>query len=195
MTSHRMRPSSAAVIGSLAILVSLTGTGVTAVSQGLPSASVGTAQLKVNAVTSPKVTNASLSRADFTPGQLPDGPTGPAGPAGPQGPKGDKGDKGETGRLGTITLVANSTLVPGGGVGENANYDSAGVQKGCGGPDDRAISAGTLWGSDADDLELWTSYLRPLVTPEGAVIGFGAKGGNDSGSQSEFTVYMLCYKG
>ena len=54
--------------------------------------SVGTKQLKKNAVVSSKVKNHSLLRTDFKPGQLPTGPpgqqgnTGPPGPAGPPGP-------------------------------------------------------------------------------------------------------------
>jgi hypothetical protein len=56
--------------------------------------SVGTIHLRNNAVTSVKVRNGSLLRADFRAGQIPAGPagaTGPAGPAGPQGPPGASG--------------------------------------------------------------------------------------------------------
>ena len=57
----------------------------------LPRASVGPLQLKTNAVTSIKVKNGSLLRADFRAGQIPAGPTGPAGPAGAQGAPGTSG--------------------------------------------------------------------------------------------------------
>jgi hypothetical protein len=83
----RKAPSPALVIASLALLVALAGTGVAAVS-ALPRASVGTAQLKSNAVTSAKVRNGTLLRADFKPGQVPRGPTGARGPQGPPGPAG-----------------------------------------------------------------------------------------------------------
>ena len=83
----RRAPSPALVIASLALLVALAGTGVAAVS-ALPRASVGTAQLKSNAVTSAKVRNSTLLRADFKPGQVPRGPTGARGPQGPPGPAG-----------------------------------------------------------------------------------------------------------
>jgi hypothetical protein len=56
--------------------------------------SVGTIHLRNNAVTSVKVRNGSLLRADFRAGQIPAGPagaTGPAGPAGPAGPPGASG--------------------------------------------------------------------------------------------------------
>ena len=54
----------------------------------LPRASVGPLQLKTNAVTSIKVKNGSLLRADFRAGQI---PAGPAGPAGAQGAPGTSG--------------------------------------------------------------------------------------------------------
>jgi hypothetical protein len=83
----RRLPSPAIVIASIALLVSLTGTSIAAVS-ALPRASVGTPQLKDNAVTSRKVKNFSLARNDFKTGQLPRGPVGARGPQGPAGPAG-----------------------------------------------------------------------------------------------------------
>lgn len=53
----------------------------------LPLGSVGTPQLKKNAVIGTKVLNGSLTAADFKAGSL---------PAGPAGPKGDQGDPGLT---------------------------------------------------------------------------------------------------
>jgi hypothetical protein len=53
--------------------------------------SVGTIHLRTNAVTSIKVRNGSLLRADFRAGQIPAGPAGPSGPAGPAGPPGASG--------------------------------------------------------------------------------------------------------
>ena len=50
--------------------------------------SVGTIHLRANAVTSTKVKNGSLLRADFRAGQI---PAGPAGPAGAQGGPGTSG--------------------------------------------------------------------------------------------------------
>jgi hypothetical protein len=88
------RPSPAMVVACLALLVALTGTSVAAVSQ-LPRASVGTPQLKRNAVTAQKINpnairsghvlNGSLLSEDFKPGQIPAGPQGPQGPPGAQG--------------------------------------------------------------------------------------------------------------
>jgi hypothetical protein len=71
------------VVAFLALFVALSGTSY-AVSQ-LPAKSVGTKQLKSNAVTGAKVKDGSLRAADFRPGQLPAGPAGPTGPAGASG--------------------------------------------------------------------------------------------------------------
>jgi hypothetical protein len=90
------RPSPALVVACIALLVSLTGTAVATVSQ-LPRLSVGTPQLKNNAVNSKKVKNGSLLRADFKAGQIPAGARGPAGPAGPAGPQGAQGAQGTQG--------------------------------------------------------------------------------------------------
>jgi hypothetical protein len=74
------------VVACTALVFAMTGAGYAAGMQG-PN-TVGTKQLKKNAVISSKVKNGSLLRADFKSGQIPAGPQGPAGPAGPQGPPG-----------------------------------------------------------------------------------------------------------
>ena len=61
----RLRPSPAMVVACIALLVALGGTSIAAVTQLVPRNSVGTLQLKNNAVTSAKVKNQSLLRADF----------------------------------------------------------------------------------------------------------------------------------
>jgi hypothetical protein len=98
------RPSPAFVVACLALGVALGGTGYAAVV--LPRNSVGTIQLRNNAVTSLKVKDGDLRLVDFAPSQRaqlrgPAGPAGPAGPSGATGPKGDKGDKGDKGTNGT----------------------------------------------------------------------------------------------
>jgi hypothetical protein len=75
----------------------------------LPKRSVGTPQIKKNAITGAKVKDGTLAAADFTAGQLPrrpdrrhrpegrhraSGRQGPKGDPGAQGPRGDKGDPG-----------------------------------------------------------------------------------------------------
>jgi hypothetical protein len=91
-------PSPALVVAAAALVVALGGTGYAALA--LPSGSVGTVQLKHNAVTSGKVKNGSLLRADFKTGQLPRGLAGATGPAGPAGAAGATGATGPAGAVG-----------------------------------------------------------------------------------------------
>lgn len=100
------RPSPALVISCIALTVALGGTSYATV-LNVPRNSVGTPQLKNSAVTSVKVQNRSLLRADFAPGQVPAGPVGPAGPTGPAGPAGPAGLTGVE-RV-ELTSVNNST--------------------------------------------------------------------------------------
>src|SRR5262249_12555361 len=66
----------------------------------LPNNSVGSGQLKANAVTGAKVKNGTLTAAKFKAGQLPAGPLGPKGDKGDPGTPGAKGDKGDPGAQG-----------------------------------------------------------------------------------------------
>jgi hypothetical protein len=68
----------------------------------LAKSSVGTKQLKKNAVTSIKVKNGSLLATDFKAGQL------------PSGPQGLKGDKGEPGAAGSALGYAHVIVTVGG---------------------------------------------------------------------------------
>jgi hypothetical protein len=91
-------------------LFALTGAGYAAGMLG-PN-TVGTKQLKKNAVISSKVKNHSLLRADFKAGQIPAGPQGPQGPAGTPGAQGAQGPAGPiTGGAPTgVTLRGNYTV-------------------------------------------------------------------------------------
>ncbi len=112
------RANSALALTALVVAVGgATPIGEAAWNQVVPRGSVGTLQLKRNAVTSSKlapnsvrtgqVVNSSLLVEDFKPGQI------------PRGPKGDKGDRGPTGPVGisgyeivqaSATVNANTTL-------------------------------------------------------------------------------------
>lgn len=192
------RPSPAMVVACLALLVALGGTSIAAVNQLVPPNSVGTAQLKNNAVTGQKVRNGavtgakvqnrSLRRVDFAPGQLPAGPTGPQGPAGPAGPQGPAG---AAGVIGAITVRTNSISVVDAG-NNDATLNTGRVQRVCEG-NERAISAGTSWGDDGADLRLFTQEIEPVLNPQNQVIGYVAVGGNNTGESSNFTLHVLCY--
>jgi hypothetical protein len=102
----RTRLTFANVVACLALFVALGGSSYAALQ--LPNASVGTKQLKRNAVTSPKVKPGSLLLSDFRSSQrgLLRGPAGTQGPAGTpgahgaQGPRGPQGPAGERGAAG-----------------------------------------------------------------------------------------------
>ena len=95
---HRFRPrmpSPAMVVALIALSVALGGTGYAALK--LPKNSVGTKQIKRNAVTSVKIKNGTIRRADLARGLSTAGPRGPSGPAGPAGPAGANGEPGPPG--------------------------------------------------------------------------------------------------
>ena len=76
------------VVSTLCLFVVLGGA---AYAIGVAKHSVGTKQLKRNAVVSKKVANGSLRAVDFGSDQLPRGPQGEQGPQGLQGPTGPAG--------------------------------------------------------------------------------------------------------
>jgi hypothetical protein len=74
ISSIRTRLTYANVVASLALFLALGGVSYAAVT--LPKNSVGSKQIKSNAVTSSKVKDGSLLGKDFKAGQLPTGPKG-----------------------------------------------------------------------------------------------------------------------
>jgi hypothetical protein len=187
------------IVACTALLVALGGTSYATVGALAPN-TVGTAQLKNNAVNSAKVRNFTLRRVDFLPGQIPRGPrglrgaVGPPGPAGAPGPAGPTGPAGPAGTIGAFTLRSQSVNVPG-GVNQNGAYDTRAVQANCD-PDERGIAGGTNWNNDGNNLELTTVYSRPVFNPaNGKVTGWRARGGNDTAGEFIFSVHVLCTKG
>jgi hypothetical protein len=138
-------PSPAMLVACVALVVALGGVSYAA--SVLPKNSVGTAQLKKNAVRGLKVKNGSLMAADFKAGQLPAGPKGEKGdPGAPgaQGPKGDKGDTGPAGISGREVVLGPDTPLNAGVNGAAQATCPAGKQAigGGGGSEDKmAITA------------------------------------------------------
>jgi hypothetical protein len=91
MKSVRKRLTYANVMSSIAVFFVVAGGTAFAASQ-LGKESVGTNQLKKEAVSLAKIKKAAKNSLK--------GATGPAGPVGPAGAKGEKGDKGEKGATG-----------------------------------------------------------------------------------------------
>jgi hypothetical protein len=85
---RRFKLSPALVVACLALLVALSDVGWATVSQLVPRSSVGTAQLRNNAVTSLKIKNGQVKLADLSRSARRPGPRGLRGPAGPAGPAG-----------------------------------------------------------------------------------------------------------
>ena len=145
----------------------------------LPKGSVGTVQLKRNAVTGLKVMNGSLMAADFKAGQLPAGPQGAQGENGEKGDKGDPGAQGATGDTGSPGVSAYqivqgnvATLGPG-----QAGLSQAQCPAG-----KKALGGGTTGNVDA---ALRYSY------PYGGT-GWSALGVNKGGATGTFAAVAVC---
>src|SRR3954469_18028850 len=92
-------------VALVALFVAMGGAGYAAFK--LTKNSVGSKQLKRNAVNSSKVADGSLLGGDFKAGQLPAGPQGQQGPQGPQGQQGLQGQQGEKGDRGLSCLPSD----------------------------------------------------------------------------------------
>lgn len=108
MTRRIPRPSPEMTMACLALVVALGGTGVAAI-QLVPRASVGTVQLRNDAVISSKARNGSLRAVDVAAGQA---PAGPAGRKGDKGGKGEQGAPGDRGALGPSDAYTRSVVGP-----------------------------------------------------------------------------------
>jgi hypothetical protein len=153
------------VIACIALTVALAPASYATVSQLVPDESVGTQQLKSNAVTSNKVRDFSLRKWDFKKSDLP-------------------------GLVGEITKRQGSITVPAGPIPGNGLYVTRVIQVKCQ-TGERAISGGTSWDTDSDGLELTTVFSRPLIE-NGQPVGWRARGGSDTAGDHVFTVEVLC---
>jgi hypothetical protein len=184
------RPSPAMVVACIALAVALGPASYAAVSK-VARNSVGTRELKNNAVNSSKVRDFTLRSWDFMRGDLPRGERGLTGPQGPAGPFGPAGPQGVPGVVGDLTLRENSISIPGNAAG-NGLYVTRAVQVNCQ-SGERVISGGSSWSSDQNEEELITIYSRPLIV-DGKAVGWRARGGSDVASDRLFNVQALCAK-
>jgi hypothetical protein len=161
------------IVACIALAVALGGTSYAAVAMVVPHDSVGTQQLRDDAVTSVKVRDFSLRAWDFKRNSL------PRGAAGPQGPPGV---------IGNMILREGSISVPGNG--GNGKFVSRSVQIMCQ-AGEKAITGGTKWSSDANQEQLITVYSRPVLA-NGQPVGWRARGGSDLPADRVFNVQVLC---
>ena len=103
MSKLRSGLTYANVMATIAVFLALGGGAYAAFK--LPNNSVGSKQLKADAVRSSKVKDGSLLAGDFKAGQLPAGPRGEQGPQGVQGEKGNPGTDGTNGTNGTNATI------------------------------------------------------------------------------------------
>ena len=151
-------------VGMLALFIALSGTAYAAT---LPRNSVGTRQLKRNAVVSSKVKDRSLLARDFRAGQLPAGPQGPQGAQGPTGPAGANGANGATN---VVVRNSSGTILP------MSTFDADCM------PGERATGGGTENPGIAD---------RPKPPTVGAT-PTGWQAVNPTGSSAGITVWVVC---
>ena len=107
--------SYANVVSTICLFVVFGGTAYAATT--LPNKSVGSAQLKANAVTSEKVQDGALLRKDFKAGQLLAGPRGSVGATGAPGAQGPGGPQGAQGARASRASPAQPALGPRRGAG------------------------------------------------------------------------------
>jgi hypothetical protein len=117
--------------------------GVSWAATTLPKDSVGTAQIKKNAVTSAKVKNRSLRAVDFARGQLPQGATGATGL---RGATGSDGVRGPTGSVGPVGLTG-----PAGPTGADGLTGPTGATG--------SSAPGAVFGSSGGSLSSSTRFL------------------------------------
>jgi hypothetical protein len=117
MARFRCHVTYANVIATLALFLALGG-GAYAATQ-LPKDSVGSKQIKANAVSGSKVKDQSLLAGDFKKGQLPAGPKGDQGIQGTQGIQGIQGNQGVPGEPAT-KLFAHASAFGGLSYGSGA---------------------------------------------------------------------------
>jgi len=176
------RPSPALVVACLALLVALGGTSYATV-LNVPRNSVGTLELKRNAVKPSKlapnavrtthVLNGSLLAADFKPGQL---------PTGPKGDKGDKGEPGPSGVSGHEVITSATVSVP---VGNGDYYSGRTVTAQCSGGK-RAVGGGYFVGTINSDVVV--SHSRPTA----AMTGWEVYVYNGTASARNAQAYAIC---
>jgi len=186
MAKLRPRLTYANVIATLALFLALGGGAAFAADQ-LAQGSVGTKQLKRNAVTGSKVKNGSLSAGDFKPGQL------PVGEVGPRGAQGAPGAPGAT----DVVIRAGETGKPKEGEDDRSNARCL--------PGERVVGGGFDFLDGPESSEYTIQADRPSVEQPGeggfdypapadgsAANGWLVAMQNDTNATFYFRAYVMC---
>jgi hypothetical protein len=138
------RPSAPMLMSTAALVVALGGTSYAA-------ATIGSAQIKNGAVTSPKIKDGTIKRIDLAPGVS--GPKGAQGPAGADGAAGPAGPAGSAG-VGRWALIgADGTIVSqSGGFTLVAGYPTLPNTAAAGSPDNSLRANGNVYLNANEDL-------------------------------------------
>jgi hypothetical protein len=209
MRAIRDKLTYANVVATIALFLVLAGGTAFAAKAMLPKNSVGSSQIKKEAVTPAKLSQASKAALVGSTGAAgPVGPQGPKGdpgvkgdrgPEGVPGPKGDSGDAGEPGAPGATDVVTRY-----GGLQALAN-GSEGISYAACDPGETVVGGG--W--DFEDPPVGSGYKLEADRPSLDVVGPGfhfypppPDGGiatgwsvifsNDTGAPFEFRGYVLC---
>jgi hypothetical protein len=198
------RVSPSMIVACVALFAALAGTGYAA--GVLPAGSVGTPQLRADAVVSSKVKDHSLLKEDFKAGQLPagqqgaaglqgaagpQGPQGPAGPAGPQGPQGPQGSQGSQGSQGPAGFASLTYVTA--DFGPFPAHTQYGGEASCTGGQ-HAIGGGVVADSNLADRQAVNSTYPTDGTGTGTpgTSAWSAYVDNNSAGDLGFTVYAVC---
>jgi Collagen triple helix repeat (20 copies) len=169
------------IVAYLALFVALGGTSYAAVA--LPTNSVGTKQIRKNAVDSTKVKDGSLKAVDFAAGQLPAGAQGPKGEPGAKGDAGAAGLKGDTGATGAKGDAGNT-----GNTGNTGATGPVGPTYGAEGSSDSGTTPSAF-------LSAYVVSLGGVTTPvAGSLYVFGHLAGGvlncSAGATAKYGLYV-----
>jgi hypothetical protein len=186
LRSVRDRLTYSNVMATTALFIALGGTSYAVAS--LPRNSVGTNQIRSQAVRSSDIRDRAVALRDITRAAR-ESLEGQQGARGPQGPKGDKGDKGDPGIVttpdGTPIRIALNIKTAGGSVaasdGETTQTSDATAACDAG---QRVTGGGVRF-----DNPTGTTVLSSGPSGAGAWI---AHVGSDAPSARTFTVYAIC---
>ena len=190
----RSRLTYANIVASIALFVALGGT-----SYALATGSIGSREIKNNAVRgkdvrdgtigSRDVKDGDLLAKDFKSGQLPAGERGLTGPPGPQGDKGERGLPGPThfARVTSTGVLVNGTAVSASraGTGSYSVMFPSAVDR-CAG----AANSASFQGFDISVFRIWAQLSIGSADPR--VVNVSLFGSSSASTDSSFSLVLAC---